>query len=90
MRKSEIIPKIFAVIHIDPYGIAVQMPTDVDVFMSAKFFDRYCGSSVIKRWKPQLFPTFDAMMAQKGREVQIDFQGMGSGSELVAGNPAKI
>ena len=77
-------------IHIDPYGIAVQMPTDVDVFISAKFFERYCGSSVIRRWKPQLFPKLEAMMAQKGRDVQMDFHGMGSGSELVAGNPAKM
>ena len=90
ISRSEIIPKIFAVIHMDPYGIAVQIPTEVDVFMSAKFFDRYCGNSVIRRWNPQLFPTLENMIAQKGREVQMDFQGMGSGSELVAGNPAKI
>ena len=90
LRKSEIIPKTFAVIHMDPYGIAVQMPTDVEVFISAKFFDRYSGSSVIRRWKPQLFPKLENMMAQKGREVHMDFQGMGRGSEFVAGNPATM
>ena len=90
IRRSEIIPKIFAVIHMDPYGIAVQIPTEVDVFISAKFFERYCGNSVIRRWKPQLFPKLDIMIAQKGREVQMDFQGMGSGSAFVAGSPAKI
>ena len=66
------------------------MPTDVDVFISAKFFFRYCGNSVIRRWKPQLLPKLEAMIAQKGIEVQMDFQGIGRGSALVAGNPARI
>ena len=66
------------------------MPTDVEVFMSAKFFFRYCGNSVIRRWKPQLLPKLEAMIAQKGIEVQMDFQGIRRGSALVAGSPARI
>ena len=66
------------------------MPTDVEVFISAKFFFRYCGNSVIRRWKPQLLPKLEAMIAQKGIEVHMDFQGIGRGSALVAGSPARI
>ena len=70
--------------------MAVQMPTAVLVSMSAKFFLRYWGSSVMRRWKPQLLPTLETMMAQKGREVQMARQGMGGEEAAVAGRPAEM
>ena len=88
MRKSAMTLKIFEVAHIAPYGIAVQMPIAVEVFMSSKFFLRYCGSSVMRRWKPQLLPMLENMMAQKGTEVQMERQGMGRLFSAVAGSPA--
>ena len=48
------------------------------------------GSSVIRRWNPQLFAILENMMAQNGMEVQMDFQGMGRETELVAGSPADM
>ena len=44
------------------------------------------GSSVIRRWNPQLFAILENMMAQKG----MDFQGMGRDTELVASSPADM
>ena len=49
-----------------------------------------CGSSVIRRWNPQLFAKLENMMAQNGTDVQICFHGIGGDTELVAGRPASI
>ena len=42
----------------------------------------------MRRWKPQLLPTLETMIAQKGREVQMARQGMGGEEAAVAGRPA--
>lgn len=88
IRKSAMMLNMVAVAHMAPYGMAVQIPIAVDVVISSKFFFRYCGSSVMRRWKPQLLPMLDIMIAQNGTEVQIAFQGMGKATALVAGRPA--